>query len=354
MYNYFSEIAPEEKILWQGKPDKTVTLIESIFNKSLLSLLLLLAFEFYHFVVLTGTTHFGLFKNPIVATTILIINLIPFTHFCITLIRGMLNYRNSYFIVTRHRVHIFQGIHGVLHYSFPIRTLNSHFVDRSFYDSLFDVGDIILKFDNLEKKLYNGMPISPRNKHSVKEQKRCSSKRIRLYNIKRYEYAYNIILKEYNAYQEAVGNHETENAVQTSSLDGYKDLFHHISSISVDSISRSYSDQFESNKMAQGPRVLNASESNQLLTNSWEQPDERPDDVDEFFLNLDDEEKMPAYLIHPALSGVEASYNQQHTDNPYADNPYADNPYTDNNPYAMDASIPVSAAPKHVILEPYL
>lgn len=328
MYHYFSEISPDEKILWQGKPDKMVTLIENIFHKTSKIFLFLLVLDSFLIYSIINAKKMGASISPSVYITLLIPNCILLSTILSATFQNIINYRNCYFVITRHYVHIFQGSHGVLHYSYPIRALSSHSVKRSFCDLFFDVGDIVLDFNIKEKVLYNGMAISQKNKNSVKEHQKYCSKKPCIFNIKQYEYVYNIILQEFNAYQEAVGNQTKESTIITSAIDDYKDLYHHITSMPGDSYQR-----------FQSQVTLNETDTNQLLSNSWGQPVDIPNDVDGFFLNLDDDKKKPIYSSRPSLSEVDTPLN---------------NPYNTNNPYALDPSIPANIAPKHVFLEPYI
>ena len=134
-------INQNERILYEGKPDKKCFIFESIFNP-------LLPFAlFWAFIDLgvIGTTIAQADTNGQAAFIIpfLIFHMMPVWMYLGGVLLTFSRYRNTYYIVTDKAIYASEGVFNKLYKTKPFAELSHVDLHRGIFDQMFNVGDII-------------------------------------------------------------------------------------------------------------------------------------------------------------------------------------------------------------------
>ena len=142
MENDLKELVNEnEKILYEGKPDKKCFIFESIFNPLMPFALIWALFDF---AIIGGTlfvekqTGMGFFIIPF-----MLFHMMPVWIYLGGVIFTFRRYRNTYYIVTDTGIYVSGGVFSKMYNHKPFAELSHVDLHRGIFDQMFNVGDII-------------------------------------------------------------------------------------------------------------------------------------------------------------------------------------------------------------------
>ena len=149
MYDELREmVGYNERILYEGKPNKKCFIFESIFNPLLPFAILWAVFDsFFIGNSLAFGGGFGLF-----IILFMLFHLMPVWIYLAGVIFSFRRYRNTSYIVTDHAVYISSGIFARNIDSKPFAELSHVNLHRGIFDQMFGVGDVILTTNQLGQK----------------------------------------------------------------------------------------------------------------------------------------------------------------------------------------------------------
>lgn len=131
-------MSDSEQLIWEGRPDKLVTILESIFNPMLPFAVFWGAADFFIFYKTVGTNTDGF---PILL--FLVFHAMPVWMYLGGVLTVALRVRNIYYLVTTGGVYVSGGL-LVFNYQMKPWTDISHInIHRGVFDSMFGVGDIV-------------------------------------------------------------------------------------------------------------------------------------------------------------------------------------------------------------------
>ena len=140
-------ISHDEKIMWEGKPDKKCFIFESIFNPLLPFALIwfLIDFSFIKgFTAFGAASGMGMFLLGFFA-----LHLMPVWIYLFGVLLSVKRYKNLYYVVTTHAIYIRSGIFAKRVDSKPFAELSHVNLHRGIFDQKFDVGDIVCTSNNM-------------------------------------------------------------------------------------------------------------------------------------------------------------------------------------------------------------
>ena len=142
MENNLKQLVNEnEKILYEGKPNKKCFVFESIFNPMMPFALLWGIIDFF---ILGGALLFGGDSNiGFVIIPFMLLHLMPIWIYLGGVIFTIRKYRNTYYIVTDSGIYVSGGIFSKTYNHKPFAELSHVDLHRGIFDQMFNVGDII-------------------------------------------------------------------------------------------------------------------------------------------------------------------------------------------------------------------
>jgi len=143
-------LAPDEKLLWSGKPKKSVFILENIFQMLPLAIIWL-AFDVFFIVMITTTGGWSdgmlFFLIPFFA-----LHLLPVWLWLSKVISANKRYKNTEYCVTDKRILIKSGFIGMQVNSLMMKDVTNVDVRKGLFDTMFGVADVYVST--------KGMPVT--------------------------------------------------------------------------------------------------------------------------------------------------------------------------------------------------
>lgn len=145
-------VGTDERIMWEGKPNKKCFIFESIFNPLLPFAIIWGLFDLFFFksffaventVKSAGASDIGLFGGSFILV-FLLFHLMPVWIYLGGVIMSSRRYKNTAYIVTDKAVYLSSGIISRTINRKPFAELSHVNLHRGFFDQKFGVGDIVL------------------------------------------------------------------------------------------------------------------------------------------------------------------------------------------------------------------
>lgn len=145
-------VGTDERIMWEGKPNKKCFIFESIFNPLLPFAIIWGLFDLFFFksffaventVKSAGASDMGLFGGSFILV-FLLFHLMPVWIYLGGVIMSSRRYKNTAYIVTDKAVYLSSGIISRTINRKPFAELSHVNLHRGFFDQKFGVGDIVL------------------------------------------------------------------------------------------------------------------------------------------------------------------------------------------------------------------
>lgn len=134
-------VGANEKIMYEGKPNKKCFLFESIFNPLLPVALIWAIFDFGiigSFLGTSGDNFFG-FMIPF-----FLLHLMPVWLYLGGVLFSFRKYKNTYYIVTDHAVYVSGGVFSKRFDTKPFQEMSRVNLHRGIFDQTFGVGDVVI------------------------------------------------------------------------------------------------------------------------------------------------------------------------------------------------------------------
>ena len=156
-------ITKNEKILWQGRPDKTCFLFEAVFNPFLIIALLWGAIDFGFIAAIFKTqqnvpTQMNLFFIPFFA-----LHLMPVWIYLAGVIFSFMRYKNTSFAITDQAVYLSGGMFTQQYERKPFAEMSHVNLSRGIFDQWLGVGDVVLTGNqdgyNTRHNIFRGLTI---------------------------------------------------------------------------------------------------------------------------------------------------------------------------------------------------
>jgi len=136
MIDLKSIIGTNEKIIWEGKPNKKCFILESIFNPLLPFALIWAVVDTFFFIA--SAEEGGFFVGGF-----LLLHMMPVWLYLGGIIFSFRKYRNTQFIITDMGVYISGGVFSYSYDMKPWADLNNITMHRGIFDQYLGVGDVI-------------------------------------------------------------------------------------------------------------------------------------------------------------------------------------------------------------------
>lgn len=133
-------VSENEKILYEGKPNKKCFIFESIFNPSLPFALL---WAIIDFSIIGGTFFVGGGETIFIMIPFMLLHLMPVWMYLGGVIFTFIKYKNTYYIVTDSGIYVSGGTFTKTFNHKPFAELSHVDLHRGIFDQIFNVGDII-------------------------------------------------------------------------------------------------------------------------------------------------------------------------------------------------------------------
>lgn len=156
-------ITKNEKILWQGRPDKTCFLFEAVFNPFLIIALLWGAIDFGFITAIFKTqqnipTQINLFFIPFFT-----LHLMPVWIYLAGVIFSFMRYKNTSFAITDQAVYLSGGMFTQQYERKPFAEMSHVNLSRGIFDQWLGVGDVVLTGNqdgyNTRHNIFRGLTI---------------------------------------------------------------------------------------------------------------------------------------------------------------------------------------------------
>ena len=149
-------VGNNEKIMYEGRPNKKCYIFESIFNPLLPIAILWAILDFAIIGVSLGVAEednsFAVFMIPF-----FLFHLMPVWLYIGGALLSFRRYKNTYYIVTDNAVYISSGVFSKSYDSKPFQEMSRVNLHRGIFDQAFGVGDVIITTNQFSAK---GVPAS--------------------------------------------------------------------------------------------------------------------------------------------------------------------------------------------------
>lgn len=135
----------DETILYEGKPDKTCFIVESIFNP-------LLPVAIIWAVIDMGLLGFSMGSMPLFMMLFILLHMMPVWIYLGGVIFSFRRYKNAYYIVTDQAVYVSSGIFTMNLEAKSFAELSRVNLHRGIFDQIFNVGDVRITTNQFTKK----------------------------------------------------------------------------------------------------------------------------------------------------------------------------------------------------------
>ena len=136
-------VKSDERIMWEGRPDKSVTILESIFNPMLVFALIWAGVDL---AVVGGLVFSGALEAAGILPFILLfllIHLMPVWIYLAGVLGSFLRWKNTRFMITDRGLYVSGGVLS-FHYEMKPWTDISHVsIHQGVFDRMFGVGDVV-------------------------------------------------------------------------------------------------------------------------------------------------------------------------------------------------------------------
>ena len=149
-------IGEDEKILWEGKPNKKCSIFESIFNPLLPFSILWAVIDFSAIVSTFNTRQ----ANLLLLIPFFILHLMPVWIYLGGILLCKKRYDNTYYIITNQAIYSSKGILNKQIQSKPFAEMSHINLHRGLFDQFFQVGDIICTSDQMNQTMQATINIS--------------------------------------------------------------------------------------------------------------------------------------------------------------------------------------------------
>jgi len=134
-----SLVGDNEKIMWEGKPNKKCFIFECIFNP-LLPFAMLWAFvDLFIFGFGFSASEFTAILIPF-----FLLHMMPVWIYLIGALSSIIRYKNTYYIVTDYAVYFSSGVISKRFDTKPFQEMSRVNLHRGIFDQMFNVGDIVI------------------------------------------------------------------------------------------------------------------------------------------------------------------------------------------------------------------
>lgn len=140
-----SMVGMDEKIMYEGKPDKTCFIFESIFNPLLPVAIIWALFD-------VGFMREAMWEMPTFIIPFMLLHLMPVWMYLGGVIFSFVKYKNTYYIVTNHAVYVSSGIFTMNLETKTFAELSHVNMHRGIFDQMFNVGDVQITTNQFTKK----------------------------------------------------------------------------------------------------------------------------------------------------------------------------------------------------------
>ena len=141
MINLKDLIKPSERVLWEGRPRRSVTVLEAIFNPMLIFALIWAGFDF---------TFMGVFMSGgmpeeigIFVLLFMLVHMMPVWIYLIGVLTVFLKWRNVRFLITTHGLYVSGGLFSFNYEMKPWTDIGHINIHQGVFDRMFGVGDVI-------------------------------------------------------------------------------------------------------------------------------------------------------------------------------------------------------------------
>ncbi len=148
-------VGQDEKIFYEGKPNKKCFLFECIINPLLPFAIIWALIDFgmiFSSNIATEDSGMGFFFVPF-----FLLHLMPVWLYLGGAILSFRKYKNSYYIVTDKAVYISSGIFTKTYNTKPFQELSRVNLHRGIFDQMFNVGDVVISTNQFTPK---GVPVN--------------------------------------------------------------------------------------------------------------------------------------------------------------------------------------------------
>ncbi len=142
-------VGPDERILYEGKPNKKCYIFESIFNPMLPIAILWAVIDFG----ILGSTLFSgnIGGMSIILIPFMFLHLMPVWIYLSGVLFSFRKYKNTSYIVTDRAIYVSSGLFTRNISTKPFAELSHIDLHRGIFDQMFNVGDIIATTNQLDK-----------------------------------------------------------------------------------------------------------------------------------------------------------------------------------------------------------
>lgn len=131
-------VGKNEKIMWQGKPNKRCFVLESIFNPLLFIAIIWAVFDFSIMGLAFQTSGMGIFMGGF-----MLFHLMPVWIYLAGVLFSIRKYKNTEYIITDRGIYVSGGTFSYTYEMKPFTDLSHIHIHRGLFDQWIGVGDVI-------------------------------------------------------------------------------------------------------------------------------------------------------------------------------------------------------------------
>lgn len=172
-------VKPNEKILWEGRPRKSVTILEAIFNPMLFIAILWGGFD----LTFMGAAFFGGADGPMGGFLLIfmLVHMMPVWIYLIGVLTVFLRWRNARFLITTHGLYVSGGLLSFNYEMKPWTDIGHINIHQGVFDRMFGVGDIIF--------------VCAHNSYQTSNSHDAAHQQMKIYNVPDFQQIFKLVNK---------------------------------------------------------------------------------------------------------------------------------------------------------------
>lgn len=140
MLNMRELVKSNEEILWEGRPHKSTTVLEGIFNPLLIFAIIWAAIDL---IVIAGTLS-GMGTGALAfLIPFMLIHMMPVWIYLVGVLTVFLKWKNTHFMITTHGLYISGGVITFNYEMKPWTDIGHINIHQGVFDRMFGVGDVV-------------------------------------------------------------------------------------------------------------------------------------------------------------------------------------------------------------------
>lgn len=198
-------IKNNESVMWEGRPHKTTTILEAIFNPMLIVAIFWGGFDLFFLSAAAGADAEGFVGIRSFLLVFMLFHMMPVWIYLIGVVAVFLKWRNVRFMVTTHGLYVSGGLFAFNYEMKPWTDIGHINIHQGVFDRMFGVGDVLF--------------VCAHNSYQSTSHSHSGHQNLKIYNIPDFQEVFKLVN---NLQTDVYSDTMYPNAMRPDSNPGYK------------------------------------------------------------------------------------------------------------------------------------